>query len=174
MEKKAYFLGMDISKLTIDYKLIDLMDKVHLTGQISNDEKGTKSIKKTLQEKGFDNKEILFGMENTGLYSNPMKTFCVLNNIDLVVGNAYDVSQSKGLRREKSDSADAFMIAQYLRKNLPTIRLYIPDSEIVSKLKRFQSARQMLLKQKHQIDRHLLEMKGFIAKNERPTLGSMF
>lgn len=172
MEKKSYFLGMDISKLTIDYQLIDLMDKGLLSGQITNDEKGIKQLIKTLKEKGFDSRLILFGMENTGIYCNPMKVFSVAKSLDLVVGNAFDIAHSKGLRREKSDSADAFMIAQYLRKNLPKIRLYIPDSEIVMQLKRLQSSRQMLLKQKHQLDRHLLETKDFIPAKEYKTLAN--
>jgi transposase len=166
MEKKLYFLGMDISKLTIDYKLIDLNDKVLLTGQITNDEKGIKQFLKLLKEKGFDLKQTLFGMENTGIYCNPFKVFSVSKSLDIVVANAYDIAHSKGIRREKSDGADAFMIAQYLRKNLPTIRLYIPDSEVVTQLKRLQSSRQILLKQRHQLDRHLLETKGFISSKE--------
>lgn len=172
MDKKLFFLGMDISKLTIDYQLIDLMDKSLLLGQITNDEKGIKELIKTLKAKGFNLKSILFGMENTGIYCNPMKVFSIAKSLDLVVANAFDVAHSKGIRREKSDSADAFMIAQYLRKNLPTIRLYIPDSEVVMQLKRLQSSRQMLLKQKHQLDRHLLETKDFIPTKEYKTLAN--
>ena len=89
MQTKSYFLGIDISKLTFDYKLIDTMDKVLLTGKVSNDNKGIELMLKALKGKGFKNQEqILFGMENTGIYSNPMKVYAMANGLDLVVANA--------------------------------------------------------------------------------------
>lgn len=62
------------------------------------------------------------------------------------------------------------MIAQYLRKNLPTVRLYKPDNEIVTELRRLQSSREFLLKQRHQTQRHLTEMKKFIPAKEYKAL----
>lgn len=167
MKTKSFFLGMDISKLSIDYALIDSMDKVLLNGQFSNTKSGILTLLKTLKKNGYkDFSDILFGMENTGLYSNPFKVFAVSNDLDLVVSNAFDIYNSKGIKREKSDTADAYLIAQYLRKSLPTIKLYVPDNEVVVNLKRYQSARQLLLKQKHQLERHLNEMKAFVSAKE--------
>lgn len=171
MKTKTLFLGMDISKLTIDYSLIDSMDKVLLNGQIDNTTKGISGLLRTLKSAGYkDLSQILFGMENTGIYSNPFKVYAVEKRLDLVVSNALDIANSKGIRREKSDSADAYMIAQYLRKNLPTVRIYKPDNEVVAKIKRLQSARQLLLKQKHQIERHVNEMKGFVSAKDQASL----
>lgn len=171
MKTKSFFLGMDVSKLSIDYALIDSMDKVLINGQFSNTKKGIESLVKILKKHGYkDFSQLLFGMENTGLYSNPFKAFAVSNDLDLVVSNAYDISNSKGIKREKSDRGDAILIAQYLRKNLPVIRLYVPDNEVVIKLKRYQSALQLLLKQKHQIERHINEMKAFVSAKEHNDL----
>lgn len=171
MKKKTCFLGMDVSKLTIDYSLIDAMDKVLLKGQFTNNKLGITSLMKSLKKAGYGcTDSILFGMENTGLYSNPFKLYAVSKGLDLVVSNAFDIAHSKGIKREKSDSADAYLVAQYLRKNLPTIRLYVPDNESVTKLKRLQTARQLLLKQKHQIERHINEMKSFISAKEHTIL----
>ncbi len=167
MKTKSFFLGMDVSKLTIDYALIDSMDKVLMNGQFSNTKIGIQTLLKTLKKNGYkDFSSILFGMENTGLYSNPFKAFAVSNDFDLVVSNALDIANSKGIKREKSDTADAYLIAQYLRKSLPTLKLYVPDNEVVVKLKRYQSARQLLLKQRHQIERHINEMKAFVSAKE--------
>lgn len=175
MEHKSYFLGIDISKMSFDYKLIDSMDKTLLIGKVSNDSKGITMMLKALRKAGYkDFKYILLGMENTGIYSNPMKIYAIAEGLDLVVANAYDVSNSKGIKREKSDSADAFLIAQYLRKNLPTIRLYKPDSQSVERMKRLQSSREMLVKQKHQMERHLTELKGFISEKEYRNLERNF
>ena len=79
-------------------------------------------------------------MENTGSYCNPMKLFCLKNKLDVVVANAFDVCRSKGMQPAKSDSIDAFVVAQYLRKNLPLTKLYVPDSKAVELLKKLQSA----------------------------------
>lgn len=171
MGNKSYFLGMDVSKLSMDYCLIDSRDGILLKGQVANTQEGLGSLMQKLQKGGFTRmEELLFGMENTGLYSNPMKFYSVGQGLDLVVANAYDISNSKGIKREKSDSADAFLIAQYLRKNEPSLRLFKPDEQSVSKLKHLQSSRDILLKQKHQTERHLLEMKDFIDEQEYKSL----
>lgn len=108
-------------------------------------------------------KLILFGMENTGSYCNPMKLFCVKNKLDLVIANAYDVCRSKGMQRAKSDSIDSFVVAQYLRKNLPIAKLYIPDRKAVELLKKLQSARSLLVKMKTQLSNHMGEAKDFLT-----------
>ena len=100
-------------------------------------------------------------MENTGSYCNPMKLFCVKNKLDVVVANAYDVCRSKGMQPAKSDSIDAFVVAQYLRKNLPLTKLYVPDRKSVELLKKLQSARSLLVKMKTQLSNHLGEAKDF-------------
>ena len=102
-------------------------------------------------------------MENTGSYCNPMKLFCLKNKLDVVVANAYDVGPSKGMQRTKSDSIDAFVVAQYLRKNLPITKLYVPDSKAVEYLKKLQSARSLLVKMKTQLSNHLGEAKDFLT-----------
>ena len=86
MQTKSFFLGFDISKLTIDYDLINGQDKSLLKGQIANSEAGCKQLQKALMVNGFkDFNLILFGMENTGSYCNPMKLFCLKNKLDVVV-----------------------------------------------------------------------------------------
>jgi transposase len=162
MQTKSFFLGFDISKLTIDYDLINGQDKSLLRGQIANSEAGCKQLQKALMVNGFkDFSLILFGMENTGSYCNPIKLFCVKNKFDLVVANAYDVCRSKGMQRAKSDSVDSFVVAQYLRKNLPTVKLYVPDRKAVELLKKLQSARSLLVKMKTQLSNHMGEAKSF-------------
>ena len=42
MQTKSFFLGFDISKLTVDYDLINGQDKSLLKGQIANSEAGCK------------------------------------------------------------------------------------------------------------------------------------
>lgn len=162
MEAKSFFLGFDISKLTIDYDLINCQDKSLLKGQITNSEAGCKQLQRALIVNGFkDFSLILFGMENTGSYCNPMKLFCANNKLDLVVANAYDVCRSKGMQRTKSDSVDSFVVAQYLRKNLPTVKLYIPGRKAIELLKKLQSARSLLVKMKTQLSNHMGEAKDF-------------
>jgi len=179
MQTKSFFLGFDISKLTVDYDLINGQDKSLLKGQIANSEAGCKQLQKALMVNGFkDFNLILFGMENTGSYCNPMKLFCVKNKLDVVVANAYDVCRSKGMQRTKSDSIDAFVVAQYLRKNLPLTKLYVPDRKSVELLKKLQSARSLLVKMKTQLSNHLGEAKDFfdpkdykiLEKNLKKTL----
>jgi transposase len=163
MQKKDYFLGIDVSKLTLDYCLLDQQDTVLSKGVCANSSKGIADLSKALKAAGItDTSLVLFGMENTGLYSNPMKNYAVAKGWDLVVEHPYSIAKSKGLKRGKTDATDAKMIGQYMRKELPNLRLYLPDSEIVIKLKQLQSSRELLLKEKTQTNQHLNEMKGLI------------
>lgn len=166
MQNKSHFLGIDVSKETLDYALIDAFDKVLLQGVINNNGRGFALLEKELIRFGITLANVLFGMENTGLYCNIFKAHAVTKSWDLVVEHPFEIANSKGLRRNKTDADDAIMIAIYLRKNINKLKIYVPDNEIVTELKRLQSSREFLLKQKHQIERHLTEMEKFIPKTE--------
>lgn len=64
MKNKTWFFGMDVSKLTIDFSLIDAMDKVLLKGQFANNKSGITSLMKSLKKAGYGcTDSILFGVK---------------------------------------------------------------------------------------------------------------
>ena len=72
MKKFDYYIGIDVSKLTLDVTV--LYEEENITEiayyKIENKEKSiTQFVKKTLGK--YDLKQILFCFENTGVYSLP-------------------------------------------------------------------------------------------------------
>lgn len=98
--------GIDVSKDTIDV----VCQKEHRI--FENDIKGFKKFKKII--KG----ESLCVMEVTGIYHLQLATFLYKNNIDVAVVNPLSIKRfsQMHLRRNKTDKADAKMIALYGEK----------------------------------------------------------
>jgi len=98
--------GIDVSKDTIDV----VCQKEHRI--FENDIKGFKKFKKIIKD------ESLCVMEVTGIYHLQLATFLYKNNIDVAVVNPLSIKRfsQMHLRRNKTDKADAKMIALYGEK----------------------------------------------------------
>jgi len=68
-----------------------------------------------------------------------------------------------GIRRGKSDKADAQVIARYIKLHHTECRLCKPPEQIITRLKLLFSYRERLLKVKHQLSVASKEIHGFIA-----------
>src|SRR5215469_13988760 len=108
--KKSYIVGVDVSKLKLD---------LHCYGQsnslvVSNDGKGFKSCLKWLKkEVSKEIREVMVVMEYTGIYTYRLEQFLEQHGIDYVKRPALDIKRSVGMKRGKTDQADARMISQY-------------------------------------------------------------
>ena len=108
--KKSYIIGVDVSKLKLD---------MHCYGQsnslvISNDNKGFKSFLKWLKkEVSKDTSGVMLVMEYTGIYTYGLEQFLDQQAIAYVKRPALDIKRSVGMKRGKTDQADARMISQY-------------------------------------------------------------
>lgn len=98
--------GIDVSKDTIDV----VCQKEHRI--FENNIKGFKKFKKIIKD------ESLCVMEVTGIYHLQLATFLYKNNIDVAVVNPLSIKRfsQMHLRRNKTDKADAKMIALYGEK----------------------------------------------------------
>lgn len=110
-----YFVGIDISKFKHDCAIIDeIGDVVTPSWSFTNDCEGFSSLKKLLQNLGD---EIKIGLEATGHYGHNLKLFLENNSFSFMEFNPLLINRfvrSKSLRKTKTDSIDALMIAQYL------------------------------------------------------------
>ena len=108
--KKNFIIGVDVSKSTLD---------LHCHGQpkqlvVSNDASGHKKLLKWIKKEVTKQLEtVLIVMEFTGIYTYNLEKSLFSNQVDYVKRPALDIMRSAGMKRGKTDKADAKMISQY-------------------------------------------------------------
>ena len=115
-----FFIGMDVSKDKLDYCITNKATLQNQFGIVANTARGIKGfIKSLLQTTGSgtsaaNNINLLFCLENTGVYSMPLCYWLQANKLEYAVVAALEIKRSKGITRGKTDKADARDIAAYV------------------------------------------------------------
>ena len=164
MKKYSIFIGVDISKLTLDIVGINSENIiVEKSLSISNNIKEIKKYFKRLKLK-FNGEKIFICFENTGLYGYYLSAILSELKIDYSVVAALEIHLSKGLVRGKSDKKDALMIAHYLLSNQFKVKLSKINEFDIDRLKVLNSQRDKIVKA-ISIFRQTYESKSFLPKS---------
>lgn len=108
------FVGIDISKLTLDASVLQAGEPNKITHcKVTNDSKGLNGLIRQLSKKTGSLEDTLFVCENTGIYTTPFMTAMGSLGHRYWIVAAIEVKRSQGLSRGKSDKADARTIALY-------------------------------------------------------------
>jgi transposase len=112
--KYKYYVGIDVSKLTLDFSVVS-DGKVVFFIQTENTNEGfEKFLIEFTKEYSFENlKEILFCMEHTGIYCNTMIQLQEVYDLNLWIETALQIKRSMGIARGKNDKIDSYRIATY-------------------------------------------------------------
>jgi len=143
MKAYKHFLGVDISKQTIDVTMLRNNQNVHQ--QFSNDDPGMQQLLNWLQALEIKTNETLFCMEATGLYCFTLTQFLVANEIDTWIEHAAQIKKSTALARGKNDKLDSLRIATYASKNLERLRLWKPINSALEKIKHLATLRERIV-----------------------------
>lgn len=158
----VHFVGVDISKETLDYSVIHEGEKI-LQFKSENSDKGIKSFLKELRKiKGLEIHNTLVCMEDTGVYNNHLTSFLHRHEISCWVQPAMHIKASSGLVRGKNDAIDAFRIALYAYKNQNDVKLWEPPRKVIEHLKQLYALRQRLLLAKQKLTISTKEVSQFI------------
>lgn len=143
MQKSLKFIGIDISKSTLDICALDKDSSVHY--QIENQ---ALQIRKFFKKFTESSTRICF--ENTGKYGWVLIE--VLSNLEFKFHqvNALHLKRSMGLVRGKDDIVDALRIAQFISKNHKETPLYQTSDKNIKKIQVLMSKRNLLVKQRAQ------------------------
>lgn len=142
------FAGIDVSKAKVDvvFFLAENPDEQY-HGVYGNNEQGCAEMIAWIREQtGLPISAMLFCAEDTGLYTLPICTFFDSQGGSLWVENALRLKRSLGLKRGKSDKADAAEIANYGFLHRRKAVLFKRPSKTISKLKHLLSCRKQLVK----------------------------
>ena len=136
-------IGIDVSKLTLDVYI--KTEKVH--HQFSNDSKGFKQLINWLIKRKVNLEQTLFCFQHTGWYCLLLSYFLYENNYAYCCVNAIEIKRSMGLKRGKSDKADAWEIAHYAWLRREELVPSTPPVKNIIELQRMMSLREQLVKQ---------------------------
>ncbi len=161
MKKVTETIGIDVSKLTLDVYV--RTTKVHK--QFSNDLKGFKQIVKWSLKQKINLEETLFCFEHTGWYCLMLSYFLFENKYRYCCINAIEIKRSMGLKRGKSDKADAWEIANYSWLRRDELTPSTPPAKELIELQRMMSLREQLVKQQT-ASKNLFKGMGEIVEDE--------
>lgn len=163
MKKYSTFIGIDISKLTLDIVGINSENSIVKNSLVIDN--NTKEIKKYFKGllKKFNKEKIIVCFENTGLYGYYLSVILSDLNLDYSVVPALEIHLSKGLVRGKSDKKDALMIAHYALSNRFKLKLSKLNEFDIDKLKVLNNQRDKMMKIISMLNQ-IYESKDFLPK----------
>jgi len=162
MKKKSFVIGVDVSKLTLD---VHCYGKTHCL-LVGNNPSGHKSFLKWIKKQiSKDVGEVLVVMEYAGMYTYGFEKFLHAQGIDYVKRSALDIKRSAGMKRGKSDKADARMISQYGWYRREELTPAKPAGKTGQQLQQLMAHRDKLVKDKASYQVRLKELQQHLGED---------
>lgn len=163
MKKIELFIGVDISKLTIDVHALSVNKQRSEHETFLNTKSGFKKLMKWI---GSCN--VFVCMEHTGIYAVPLCCYLNEQQVDYTLVSALVIRKSLGLRRGKSDKADAHAIARFALRFHDELTIYkLPEQKLVE-LKLLVNNRERLIKARNLLKIPAREQAMFLVNIKVP------
>ncbi len=152
MGSYSFFVGVDVSKATLDFCLARPGGQP-LHFKVSNDRAGySKALRQLSAVPGFTCGSCLLCMEYTGLYLYRAAIFFKQKGVTVWVVNAASIKQGTGtVTRGKDDKVDAARISEFAYRFHDRCTPWEPPREAVRQLAELQAAREQLKRAAHLI-----------------------
>lgn len=144
----SQFIGVDISKNTLDAAIYPAKDKKLDFLHFDNTQKGLGEMMTWLKRRGVKPSEMVICAEHTGVYTNPLIAFADKKGLALSLNSPLDIKHSMGIARGKNDAVDAGRIAEYAHNHRDKLRLYEKPSEAIMKLQYLLTERRQYMRQR--------------------------
>jgi transposase len=170
MKKKLFFIGIDVSKDTLDV----FIHGIKRYFKVPNNPKGFfKLLEIVLSESKCRMEELLFCFENTGKYSKLLSVFLHDQGIDFVMESALRIKKSLGLTRGKNDKIDSKRIAQYAYEKREILVPTILPGQKIDQIKSLLSLREKLIKHRTAYKNGLKDLNDCYSEGENETIISI-
>ena len=160
----SQFVGVDISKNTLDAAIYPAKDKKLDFLHFDNTQKGLGEMMTWLKRRGVKPSEMIICAEHTGVYTNPLIAFTDKKGLALSLNSPLDIKHSMGIARGKNDAVDAGRIAEYAHNHRDKLRLYEKPSEAIMKLQYLLTERRQYMRQRTA----LINLNSAMGKYETP------
>ena len=145
-----HFIGVDVSKLTIDVAIIKNNDNTRIYAlKLANDASGFKELKKWMAANQVTFLETVFCIEHTGYYSKPLAKFVIAESGNLWMEMSLKIIRSLGVQRGKNDKLDAKRIALFAQRNIEDFVPYQPPRPVIENIKTLLMLRDKLIESKN-------------------------
>lgn len=177
-EISRFYLGVDVSKLTLDISLLTVNDHQKQPMQycrVENSAPGMKEFETWLKKNGvvFSDHALLV-IENTGIYHRLLWAFCSKKGLPVYIGNAADIKWSFGIARGKNDKIDSGRLCSYAQKHADDLRATPALDPELLKLKDLMTSRNNLLSNLNSIKVYLKELKAVNDKTVQRSLENAY
>ena len=165
--KFKVFIGIDVSKADFYVAVYG----TQLYGKFANNPSGFEKMVSWISDQvDVGKQEMVFALEHTGLYSLNLSLFLDAHGYPFTMLAGLELKRSQGIRRGKSDKADARVIAEYVYEKKEKIKLYQMPSQRLLQLKRLLSHREQLVKERAAFKGRLKEYTSFLVAQQNPVL----
>lgn len=159
-----HYLGIDISKMTLDAALIISEGQIVGQTKVTNDKRGFKELMLWVKKQKVKQSEVLICAEHTGVYGYDLQIWLDDNNYIFSFVSPLEIKKSLGIRRGKNDKIDAVRIAEYAYLRRESIQLTHKPSEAIFKLRSLISERKFYVR----THTNLLARNDVLHKYETP------
>lgn len=158
--KFKWFVGIDISKETLDVTLYDKVEnKKSKHTKTKNGTSGFMEIIKWLNKNGADEDNTVFCMEHTGVYGIDLATFMEKKKLAYTMVSPLHIKRSLGLTRGKNDRVDSYQISRFCYLHRDELKLTNLPLAAIQKLRGLINERERLVKMQATEKRVLKELK---------------
>lgn len=155
----SHYVGIDVSKLTLDVALINSQSKSRKYKQVENSTTGFAKLEVWLRETNdFQFKKAIFCFEHTGMYTRVLLDYLMSKGTNVWMESSLHIKKSLGLNRGKNDKIDSYRIAEYAYRFSDKASFVENNSPEVVLLKDLLSARTRLKKSLQQISVTIKEL----------------
>ena len=165
----THFLGVDISKDTLDFAVVSPANAVLYERRIANKKPAILAFLQQLSRvvPGFVPATSLVCMEHTGLYNRPLLEAVTALAVPAWVEHATHLKACTGLTRGKTDKVDARRIAAYAARFVDQARRWEPARPVLVELDRLTARRARLVEVLKVLKTPLSSSEGFFSPAEQ-------
>ena len=142
----THYLGIDISKKTLDAALIIKEGQILGQTKVTNDNAGFKELLSWIKKQRVKPSDILVCAEHTGIYGYDLQIWLDDRKIKFSFVPALEIKKSLGIKRGKNDAVDAVRIAEYAYLRRESIVLSHKPLDAIFQLKALLSERKLYVK----------------------------
>lgn len=146
MKSYAFYIGIDISKLWFDFCVLTSENEFVMKGCHENNPKGIgKMIKEVRKACKVPLSEVVFCMEHTGIYCDPIKTQAEKLGLELWVEAGWKIGKALGITRGKNDKVDARRIGEYSFRFRDKLVKWVDEPEELKRLRDLMALRNRII-----------------------------
>ena len=156
MQKKEFFIGVDVSKLTLDVSVRGTKNHI----KVANSSEGFKQLMSWLKSLNIALCDCWFVMEYTGGYEYRLVQFCQSKQITFSRIAGLEIKKSLGMQRGKNDKIDSKRIAEYGYEKREKLKESKACNAAIARLKQLLTQRRAFVKDRKAHEHRMKELQA--------------